>query len=241
METPIETPAPDRPVWPAGWQVSVVDETGSTNADLLRAAANGAADRTVLAARHQTAGRGRLDRKWDAPAGLNLLVSILFREVPALPHTLTQRVALAALWACERVGAVKPTLKWPNDLLLNGLKLAGILAQAELHECREQSVIVVGVGLNVGWAPAGATRLGRGIDPLHVLRELLVAFDELPTDPWSQYRGRMGTIGQRVRVEMADATVAGRAVDVEHDGRLLVVDDGGKCYRFDVGDVVHLR
>ena len=241
METPIETPEGDQPVWPPGWQVSVVDETGSTNADLLRAAAADAADRTVLAALHQTAGRGRLERRWEAPAGANLLVSILFREVPTLPHTLTQRVALAALDACDRVAGVRPTLKWPNDLLLNGLKMAGILAQADLRERGEQSVVVVGIGLNVGWAPEGATKLGRGIDPLRVLQQLLIAYDELPANPWSLYRESLGTIGQRVNVELADSTVAGRAVDVEHDGRLLVVDDEGVRHRFEVGDVVHLR
>lgn len=235
METPIATSQGDRPSWPVGWQVEVVEKTGSTNADLLRAAANGAVDRTVLAARHQTAGRGRLDRHWQAPAGLNLLVSILFREVPASPHMLTQRVALAALAACERVSGLRPTLKWPNDLILDGTKLAGILAQAE------GDVVVVGVGLNVGWAPAGASRLGDDLDPMRVLRELLVAYDELPTDPWSQYREAMGTIGRRVRVEFADSTISGRALDVEHDGRLLIEDDAGVKHRFDVGDIVHLR
>ena len=235
METPIATSSADQPPWPQGWHVDVVDETGSTNADLLLAAAAGALDRTVLVARHQTAGRGRLDRRWEAPAGLNLLVSILFREVPASPHVLTQRVALAALAACERVGGVRPSLKWPNDLVIDGIKLAGILAQAE------REVVVVGIGLNVGWAPVGATRLGRGIDPLHVLRELLVAYDQLPADPWMRYRESVATIGRRVRVELADATVSGRALDVEHDGRLLVVDDAGVKHRFDVGDIVHLR
>lgn len=235
METPIATSPGDLPTWPPGWHVEVVDETGSTNADLLRAAADGAADRTVLAARHQTAGRGRLDRKWEAPAGQNLLASILFRKVPTAPHTLMQRVALAALSACERVAGIRPTLKWPNDLMLNGEKLAGLLAQAE------RDIVVVGIGLNVGWAPAGAARLSRDLDPMQVLRELLVAYDEVPEDPWSQYRENMGTIGQRVRVELADGNVAGRALDVERDGRLLVVDDAGVKHRFDVGDIVHLR
>ena len=235
METPIETPPADRPNWPPGWQVSVVDETGSTNADLLRAAADGAPDRTVLAARHQTAGRGRLERKWEAPPGTNLLVSILFREVPASPHMLTQRVALAARSACERVGGLKSTLKWPNDLVIDGMKVAGILAQAD------GDVVVVGIGLNVGWAPVGAARLGRDLDPLRVLHALLVAYDELPADPWLQYREHMGTIGQRVRVELPNGKVSGRALDVEHDGRLLVVDEAGVKHRFDVGDIVHLR
>jgi BirA family biotin operon repressor/biotin-[acetyl-CoA-carboxylase] ligase len=231
VESQFETPPADQ----SGWLVSVVDETGSTNADLLRAASAGAADRTVLVARHQTAGRGRLDRRWDAPPGLNLLLSILFRNVPTVPHMLTQRVAVAAVKACERAARVKASLKWPNDLVIDGKKLAGILAQAEC------GVVVVGVGINVGWAPTGAARLGHGIDPLHVLRELLVSYDELPVDPWSLYREHMTTIGRRVSVEMAGTTIAGRALDVERDGRLLVVDDAGVKHRFDVGDVVHLR
>lgn len=235
MATPIETPANGQPAWPSGWHVSVVDETGSTNADLLLAAQAGAPDRTVLAARHQTAGRGRLDRKWQARPGANLLVSILFREAPSRPHTLTQRIALGALHACERTAGIKPMLKWPNDLVVDGLKLAGILAQAE------RDVVVVGLGLNVQWAPTGAARLGRDIDPLRVLRELLVAYDALPADPWPLYRENMGTVGRQVRVELSDRTVAGRALDVEHDGRLLVVDESGVRHRFEVGDVIHVR
>ena len=112
------------------WQIQIVDETGSTNTDLLSAAASGAPDRSVLMARHQTAGRGRLDRTWIAPPGSNLLVSLLFRKVPEQPHELTRRVALAAAAACRAIAGVTPTLKWPNDLLLDGRKLAGVLAQA---------------------------------------------------------------------------------------------------------------
>ncbi|HAP74918.1 MAG TPA: biotin--[acetyl-CoA-carboxylase] ligase, partial [Acidimicrobiaceae bacterium] len=82
-------------------------------------------------ARHQTAGRGRLDRRWDAPPGSNLLVSMLFRSMPTVPAELTWRVGLAACAAAEGVAGVSPTLKWPNDLLLGDAKLAGILAQAQ--------------------------------------------------------------------------------------------------------------
>ena len=157
MDTPIATRQEDEGRdWPARWSVSVVAETGSTNADLLAWAARGAADRTVLVARHQTAGRGRLDRRWDAPAGANLLVSLLFREIPETPHVLTQRVGLAAIAACEEVAGVSPVLKWPNDLLLDGAKLAGVLAQAHLGP---EPAVVVGIGLNVGWAPEGAACL----------------------------------------------------------------------------------
>ena len=216
----------------------MVEETGSTNADLLLAAAAGAPDRTVLAARHQTAGRGRLDRRWDAPAGSNLLVSLLFRDIPEDPHVLTQRVGLAAIAACEAVAGLHPVLKWPNDLLLEGYKLAGILAQADFGAA---PVVVVGIGVNVGWAPEGGARLGDGIDPLDVLAALLTAYDALPKDVWAVYRSHLGTLGQRVRVDLPDGEVVGRALDVEPDGRLVVVDDCGLTHRFAVGDVIHLR
>ena len=111
------------------WSISYIDETGSTNADLLDAAALGAPDGTVLVAAHQRAGRGRLDRRWDAPPGSNLLCSILFLQLPERLHELTWAVAVAAARACETVAGVRPDLKWPNDLLVDGRKLAGILAQ----------------------------------------------------------------------------------------------------------------
>jgi BirA family biotin operon repressor/biotin-[acetyl-CoA-carboxylase] ligase len=235
MNTPIATWQPD---WPRGWQVRVVDETGSTNADLLAAAADGAPDRTVLAARHQTAGRGRLDRTWEAPPGANLLVSLLFRPVPEHPHVLTQRVALAAALACERVAGVRPELKWPNDLLVDGAKLAGVLAQARLGA---DSAVVVGIGVNCGWAPPEGARLGDGVQPLALLAEMLRMYDELPLDVTGLYRERLCTLGLRVRVELPEGVVVGTATDVEADGRLLVTDDDAVAHRFAVGDVVHVR
>jgi BirA family transcriptional regulator, biotin operon repressor / biotin---[acetyl-CoA-carboxylase] ligase len=219
--------------------VRVVDETGSTNADLLAAASAGAGDRSVLAARHQTAGRGRLDRRWDAPPGTNLLVSILFRRVPVRAHELTQRVALAALAAADRVAGVRAELKWPNDLLVDGAKLAGILAQA--GGTAGDPHVVVGLGMNVGWAPPEAASLGSEHDPLDVLAALLEAYDELPADVHDLYRAHLATIGAEVRVELPDGVVEGRALDVAADGRLVVLDACAVTHRFATGDVVHLR
>ncbi len=222
----------------ATWQITSVDETGSTNADLLAAAAAGAADRTVLVARHQTAGKGRRDRQWVAPAGTNLLVSILFRDVPTHLHQLTQRVALAAARACHEVAGVSPTLKWPNDLVLDGRKLAGVLAQAAGPG---PQYVVVGIWLNVRWAPDNAAKLGDEHDPAAVLEAMLVAYDELPDDITSAYRAALATIGQSVRVELAGSAVVGRALDVLADGRLVVLDECGITHRFDTGDIIHLR
>jgi BirA family biotin operon repressor/biotin-[acetyl-CoA-carboxylase] ligase len=240
MEHPIATPRSDGDRnWPEGWRVRIVEETGSTNADLLAHATAGAPHRSVLAARHQTAGRGRLDRRWEAPAGANLLVSLLFRDVPEFPHELTQRVALAAARACHRMAGPEPELKWPNDLLLHGDKLAGVLAQSA--DTSDGRVVVVGIGINVGWAPEGAAKVGDDVDPLDLLAALLAEFDGLPIDIRSTYREHLATIGQRVRVELAHGELVGRALDVEPDGRLVVLDDCGISHRFSTGDVVHLR
>ncbi|MEO5899119.1 MAG: biotin--[acetyl-CoA-carboxylase] ligase [Ilumatobacteraceae bacterium] len=214
----------------------MVDETGSTNTDLIAAAAAGAPDHSVLATRHQTAGRGRMDRRWDAPPGSNMLVSILFRDVPAFPHELTWRVGLAACTACAVVAGVHPRLKWPNDLLLDDRKLAGMLSQAA------PGIVVAGIGLNVGWAPDGAALLGDEHDPLDVLAALLAALDEQPADIFPLYRDGLATLGRDLRVELPGGEdVHGRAIDVERDGRLVVLDQCGLTHRYDVADIVHIR
>ena len=229
----------------AGWHVRVVDETGSTNTDLMAAAAAGAADRSVLVARHQTAGRGRLDRKWEAPPGANLLVSLLFRDPPAHAHELIQRVALAAVGAARTVADVDAQLKWPNDVLVGDAKLAGVLAQAGTSVGTGPSRLdhlVVGIGVNVQWSPEGGARLGQDIDPLAVLAAMLVAYDRLPADVHPLYRAGLGTLGRQVRVELPNGTaLLGRAIDVGRDGRLAVLDDCAITHHFDTGDVVHVR
>ena len=223
------------PGWPQGWTVYQVAETGSTDCDLIEHHRS-LPDRTVLRADHQTAGRGRLDRRWDAPPGSNLLASLLFREVPADPGELMRRVALAAVGAAQTVSEADVDLKWPNDLLVGDRKLAGLLAQRA-----DDGSIVVGIGLNVGWAPDGAAKLGDGADPAQVLAALLAAYGGLPTDVDALYRENLATIGQRVRVELPDGELIGAAVDVESDGRLVVIDDCALSHRLSIGDVVHLR
>ena len=236
-------PVPTNPMW----HVRHVVETGSTNVDLLASAATGAPHGTVLVTDHQTAGRGRLDRRWDAPPGSNLLVSVLFRRGfdPANPHQLTQRVAVAAAEAIEACTDRRPTLKWPNDLLLDGAKLAGILAQAGTVDGRVDHV-VVGMGCNLRWAPPGAATLpdvDRDVLLAAWLNRLARRFEQ----PIGEvYRARLSTIGQRVRVERTTGDLIGVAVGVTDAGELLVdemSDAGGDAVRhvIAVGDVIHLR
>jgi BirA family biotin operon repressor/biotin-[acetyl-CoA-carboxylase] ligase len=224
--------------FPPGWHVERVAATGSTNDDLVRLAPE-RPDRSVLIADYQHAGRGRRDRRWTAMPGENLLASILFHDVPAEAMELPRRVCLAALDACRPHTTATVALKWPNDVLLDGRKLAGVLAQRTAD-----GSVVVGVGINVGWAPDGAARLESEVAPVQLLSELLAAFDRLPASGQElreRYRRELATIGQRVRVVLPDGELLGTATDLGYDGRLVVVDDAGRSHRLGVGDVVHLR
>lgn len=211
----------------------------STNTWVVEQARAGASAGLVAVADHQSAGRGRLGRTWEAPPGVNLLVSVLLR--PGLPserlHLVTAAVALAAADACESVAGVVPELKWPNDLLVGEAKLGGILAESALPS------VVVGLGLNVGWAPPGAARLGEGVSRDDVLAALLDRLGPRVED-WDgvarDHRRRCATLGRTVRVELADETFTGVAADITDEGHLLV--DVGACLRtVTAGDVIHLR
>ncbi|MGA0877997.1 MAG: biotin--[acetyl-CoA-carboxylase] ligase [Ilumatobacteraceae bacterium] len=252
------------------WAIRWVESTGSTNADLMEAALRQGPHGLVLVADHQTAGRGRLDRTWEAPHGVNLLMSILIRTVPTSPHHLTQAVAIAAAEACEGVAAergrsIRVDLKWPNDVLIDGRKVAGILASAGSFPGGPAGgvgpdFVVVGLGLNIGWAPDGAISLARAmaggtgsaltgsdirdlrdevlLAVLDRLEELLASEIEIP----ARYRRRLATLGRDVRIELPGGGVLeGRVVGIETDGRLVVLDACAITHRFDVGDIVHLR
>lgn len=164
------------------------------------------------------------------------MVSILFREVPPDPGEMTRRLGLAAVRAVREVAGVQATLKWPNDVLVDERKLAGILAQRA-----PGGSLVIGMGLNVGWAPDGAARLGDGVTPQAVLWAVLSALDGLPANIDEAYRSALGTLGRRVRIELPDGELLGTATDIESDGRLVVLDDCAMTHRISVGDIVHLR
>jgi BirA family biotin operon repressor/biotin-[acetyl-CoA-carboxylase] ligase len=168
------TPAYQRGPGPAGTRFGEVRRfvsLDSTNRYLLQEARAGGDDGLVAVARHQTAGRGRLGRRWEAPAGSNLLMSVLLRPglAPEDLHLCTVAVALAARAACAVTSGVEAGLKWPNDLVVGERKLAGILAESEIGA--GAVTVVVGLGLNVAWPTpeddsAATVEADPGADPV---------------------------------------------------------------------------
>ena len=128
------------------------EELDSTNRYLVDEARAGAPEGVVAVADRQTAGRGRLNRTWEAPPGSSLLVSVLLRPdlLPTHLHSTTMAAAVAASDACDEVAGFRPLLKCPNDVVVEDRKLAGLLAEAELSGDHVDAV-VVGMGLNVNW------------------------------------------------------------------------------------------
>ena len=238
-----------------------VAETGSTNADLLAAAQRGERANTVLVADFQLAGRGRRGRSWGAAPGSSLLFSVLVRPRLAVEqaHLVTTALALSAVEACDSLAGVRPGLKWPNDLMVDDRKLAGVLAESVVTGDRLEAV-VVGMGLNVrtGAVPPevleaadAAVALedlcGAAVDRGELLAAVLAGFSRwmygIETHDGqgaliAAARRDSATLGRHVLVELGDGTVLeGLAEDLDGRGALLL--EGGA--RVVVGDVVHLR
>ena len=238
--------------------LEVVQEVGSTDADLAARAAGDAPEGTVLVAEHQVSGRGRLDRTWTSPPRAGLTVSLLLRpDVPAARRgwlPLLTGVALGE--AVGEVSGVRSSLKWPNDLLAaDGTKLAGILAEVT------GNAVVVGTGLNVNTRreelPPTGTSLAlvtgapvdRGPLLLAYLRGLERRYtawtaalgDPVATGLAGDYLAWCSTVGAEVTVTMPDGSeLAGTATGVDWDGR-LVLETGAGPLELASGDVRHVR
>jgi BirA family biotin operon repressor/biotin-[acetyl-CoA-carboxylase] ligase len=236
-----------------------VEQTGSTNADLMEAARHGEPEQ-ALVAEHQTAGRGRLDREWEAPPGASLLMSVLVRPPfpPGGPHAIPTALGVALVDAVAALGGQAIGLKWPNDLVVASMpngseerKLGGILAESSTG-ADGLDAVVVGVGVNVEWPDVPshlegiATALnleGASIDRLELASEALARFASLLADATldQRYRAACVTVGRRVRVERPHDELIGTAVDVGGGGELVVEDDAGARHVITVGDVIHLH
>jgi BirA family biotin operon repressor/biotin-[acetyl-CoA-carboxylase] ligase len=238
-------------------EIKVVETTGSTNADITAAARNGEPEGLVLVAEQQTAGRGRLDRAWEAPPRSGLTFSALLRPTVGLSAwgPLPLLAGLAAIEALVSVGGVESTLKWPNDVMLGGRKLGGVLVEVV------GGAAVVGMGINVSMrqeelpvetavslliAEGGTDRQPLLLETLRALARRYRVWSAAGGDPAAvmpAYRERCETIGAVVELLLPNGDVVrGRATDVDDAGRLVVSDDDtGEARPWTVGDVTHVR
>lgn len=235
------------------------DQTGSTNDAALAWAAEGAPDLSLVCAEEQTAGRGRGDRTWYTPPGAALAFSLVLRPRSGETASLQLFTALGSLAVCETLAALgmESQVKWPNDVLLNGCKVCGVLAEA-VWLGEEVDSVVLGVGLNVGRAalpPTGALNFpatslevvaGRSFDRPDLLRESLLALlywrsfmtSDLFLHAWER---RLAFRGQPVEVRDGTGRVlAGRLDGLEPDGSLRLVSAQGRAVSIAFGEV-HLR
>lgn len=240
------------------WRGPVVyrTELPSTN-DLAKSlGAQGASEGTLVVAEAQTAGRGRLGRDWLSPPGEGIYVSLILK--PPLPPSelpqITLTVAVAVVRALRAAAGVSPGIKWPNDLILGGKKLGGILTEMETESDRIRYV-VVGLGLNVNnpqFPPelsATATSLlretGRRVPRAPLVRAWLEEFETL-YDGFSagnfpeileEWRHHTVTLGRRVTVRHGNREFHGWAREVEADGALLLETEAGETIRVTSGEV----
>ncbi|OII38498.1 hypothetical protein BIU98_13750 [Curtobacterium sp. MMLR14_010] len=280
MSTP-ELPRSRAAVESSGAVLDVRESTGSTNADLLQAA-SGLPHGSVVATLDQTAGRGRLDRSWTAPTGQTLAASVLVRAdlddrdrgwLPLVAGAAMRDAVRAALEpapddvtdgtdasrASRPDGTERVLVKWPNDVLVDGRKVCGILCQVA-----DDGAVVVGAGVNLtipadalptpnatSLVAAGATGDAAGLADAVLsgfvtgVREAVVALTTGGADAdavRSHVRSVCGTIGARVRLELPDGSVVeADATGIDDDGRITIRDRDGVSRGVAVGDVTHLR
>ncbi|HEY1372967.1 MAG TPA: biotin--[acetyl-CoA-carboxylase] ligase [Candidatus Binatia bacterium] len=233
-------------------------ELDSTNRVAYKLAAEGAAEGDVVLAETQTHGKGRLGRSWFSPPGLNLYLSVILRpkfspsDAPQL--TLVSAVALAD--TVQRFLGSPPAIKWPNDILVGGKKLAGILTESSVDSQRLHFVVVgIGVNLNMpaGMLPEDIRRTATSlliltsnmVDRTAFARELIRNLDrcygELEQRGFPAMAARWESFfelkGRRVKVEMGDRVVLGIARGIDRDGALVLEKQGGAIERIIAGDV----
>jgi BirA family biotin operon repressor/biotin-[acetyl-CoA-carboxylase] ligase len=250
-----------------GRTLHVLDEVASTNTHAAALALDGAPHGTVVVAETQTAGRGRLGRRWHSPSGKNLHCSILLRAMPAREQQplwlswIPLTAALAIGRAVQVVANLKVSVKWPNDLLIGDRKLGGVLCESS-GVGTAHAAVIVGIGLNVNIRrdefPEELREIATSLmieaqQPFDRAALLSTLLSELETrcesflagnhgDILKEYMLRCSTIGRRVRIELAHGEqMDGTAKSIEVDGSLRIIRDDRTTVDIRAGDVIHLR
>ena len=238
-----------------GHTLYMYPSTDSTNSRAVELAQAGTPDGTLVLTDEQTVGRGRLGRKWLAPPGSSLLLSLVLH--PNLQPRQIQRLAmitsLASCRAIRKITGLEVRVKWPNDLQISGCKVGGMLCEAGLSGQR-LAFVVVGLGINVNLSPANlgqlltpatslSHELGHEVERLPLLCALLedleIAYLRLSSGwlPHEVWRNHLATLGQQVQVGVPDQVITGLAEDVDADGALLVRQSDGSLATILAGDV----
>ena len=236
--------------------VRYFDSIGSTNNEALAWATSGAKDLSLVIADAQTAGRGRLDRKWFTPKGTALAFSLILRPTAEEKPYLTRIVGMAALAVADalRTRGLSTQIKWPNDVLLNGRKVAGILIES-VWSGDELDCLVIGIGVNVlkGAVPSTellqfpATSLEESLGPAvereKVLRDILAGIialrPHLGTDSFiASWEKALAFRGEQVQVEEGNgSSTTGKLLGLEPDGSLRLNSENGRSITVRFGDV----
>jgi BirA family biotin operon repressor/biotin-[acetyl-CoA-carboxylase] ligase len=235
-----------------GRQIIFYPHLTSTMDAARREAKNNVPEGTVIIAGEQTKGRGRLQRAWLAPAGNIALSVILYPDVSGLPY-LIMIASLAAAHSIEGVTGLATQIKWPNDVLIRGKKVAGILIENEVKGGRA-AYAIVGVGINVALQAAAIgdlasiatgleAELGRKVSRERIIKNFLTEFERLylklpeGQEIFSQWRQRLVTLGKRVTVKWGEEILAGVAESVDEGGALGLRLDSGQKIKVVAGDV----
>jgi BirA family biotin operon repressor/biotin-[acetyl-CoA-carboxylase] ligase len=241
-----------------GRDIRVFEETGSTNDIVEKLARDGVREGVVVFAESQTQGRGRLGRKWFSPPRKGLWFSVLLRPDlrPQAATQLTVAAATALARAIQRVTALRPQIKWPNDILIRGKKVAGVLTElnAELDHVK---YLILGIGVDVNISASElpsdlhATASSLRIETGHMVprAELAAAILRELEDDYTRIReGKFGelsdewekqcdTIGKRVVIRVGERQMAGLVESLDEDGALLLRTEHGRLERVIGGDV----
>jgi BirA family biotin operon repressor/biotin-[acetyl-CoA-carboxylase] ligase len=236
-----------------GHQTLYYPVTSSTQDIAMQAVKDGAREGTIAIADHQTAGRGRLGRKWLSSPDNSIMVSIIL--YPDIEHLrqLNMVAALAVAQSIEKLTRLKPVLKWPNDVLLEGKKVSGALIESDIQGERVGSAIV-GIGLNVNLDTSSLAEisdtatslkemLGREVPRAAILEGLLCEFEEVYQElrhgqpVIKEWQRRLQTLGKEVLVKRGNEVWEGYAESVDKDGNLLLRRPDGTLSTIIAGDV----
>jgi len=215
-------------------------------------AKEGVCEGTVVLAGQQTAGRGRLGRTWLSSPGSSILMSVVLRpELAQLPR-LNMMVGLAVVHSIEKVTGLRPEIKWPNDILINGKKVSGILVE-NTFDGRNLQASIASVGLNVrldvpsfseisALATSLSGELGRDLSPWDVLPSLIKAIDRLYGELqgggpiYERWLARVETLGKVVQVKSGDSLEEGYAESIGPDGSIVLRRSNGSLVTVVTGE-----